>query len=72
MAKYDVKVVVEYNYNVEADSSDEAGQEGWKYENYAHFAEVVSIDVSEDDSEFLLDDEEDDEDESYYDEEENE
>lgn len=59
MASYDIKVVIEYNYTVEAESYEEAEQEGWKYENYRHHGEVVSIDVSEDDSEWIEDEEED-------------
>lgn len=59
MAKYDIKVLVQYNYSVEADSQEEAEAEGWKYENYAHFAEVNSIYVYENDDHLWLDDEED-------------
>lgn len=47
MATYDVSVVVEYNYTVEADSDDEATLQGWDYEDYAHFGEVYSIDVTQ-------------------------
>lgn len=56
MATYDVKVIVEYNYTVEADNSDEATLQGWDYEDYAHFADVYSIDVTQ-----TSDDEEEDE-----------
>jgi hypothetical protein len=45
MATYDVKVIVEYNYEVEADSPEEAEEQGWHYEDYAHFAEVYSIEI---------------------------
>jgi hypothetical protein len=57
MATYDVKVIVEYNYEVEANSEDEATLQGWDYENYAHFADVYSIDVTQ-----TSDDEEDEDD----------
>lgn len=57
MSKYEVKVIIEYNYEVEADSYEEAEQEGWKYENYRHHGEVVSIDVTEDESDWIEDDE---------------
>ena len=45
MATYDVKVLVEYNYEVEADSEAEAEKQGWAYEDYYMHAEVYSIDV---------------------------
>jgi hypothetical protein len=32
---------------VEADSDEEAEKQGWMYEDYAHFAEVEDITVSE-------------------------
>jgi hypothetical protein len=50
MATYDVKVIVEYNYEVEADSPEEAEEQGWQYEDYAHFADVYSIDITEQES----------------------
>jgi hypothetical protein len=56
MATYDVKVIVEYNYEVEADNLDEATEQGWQYEDYSHFAEVYSIAVDQ-----TSDDEEEDE-----------
>lgn len=58
MATYDVKVIVEYNYEVEADNLDEATEAGWQYEDYAHFADVYSIDVTQ-----TSDDEDEEEDE---------
>jgi hypothetical protein len=58
MKTYDVKVVVEYFYDVEADSEAEAIESGWKYEDYAHFGEVYSIDVTQ-----TSEDEDEDEDE---------
>ena len=47
MAEYEVKVTVEYEYTVEADSWEAAEQMGWKYEDYAYSASVYSIDVTE-------------------------
>jgi hypothetical protein len=47
MATYDITVTVEYNYEVEADSVDEAEAQGWEYEDYSHNAEVYSIRVAE-------------------------
>ena len=47
MATYDVKVLVEYNYEVEANSDKEAEEQGWMYEDYAYSGEVYSIDVDE-------------------------
>jgi hypothetical protein len=46
MPMYDLKVIVEYNYEVEADNADEAEKLGWEYEDYG-FPEVYSIDVEE-------------------------
>jgi hypothetical protein len=47
MPTYDVKVIVEYNYEVEANSEKEAEEQGWMYEDYAYSGEVYSIDVDE-------------------------
>jgi hypothetical protein len=47
MPTYDVKVVVEYFYEVEADNAEQAEQMGWEYEDYSYGAEVYSIDVDE-------------------------
>jgi hypothetical protein len=47
MPTYDVKVIVEYNYEVEADSDKEAEELGWHYEDHAYSGEVYSIDVDE-------------------------
>lgn len=47
MPMYDVKVVVEYMYEVEADNEGDAEAEGWNYEDYAHSGEVYSIEVDE-------------------------
>ena len=50
MPTFDVKVIVEYNYEVEADNEAEALDQGWQYEDYAHFADVYSIDAIEQES----------------------
>jgi hypothetical protein len=47
MPQFEVKVIVEYNYEVEAENEQEAEEQGWHYEDYSHFAEVYSIDVTE-------------------------
>lgn len=57
MKTYDVKVVVEYFYEVEAEDEKAAEELGWHYEDYQHFGEVYSIDVTQ-----TSDDEEEDED----------
>ena len=59
MPTYDIKVIVEYNYEVEANSDKEAEEQGWMYEDYAYSGEVYSIDVDEqeEDEEVELDEE---------------
>lgn len=47
MANYRLNVVVHYDYEVEADSLEEAQAQGWDYENFAHLASVYSVDVYE-------------------------
>ncbi len=47
MATYDIKVIVEYNYEVEADNEQEAEELGWHYEDYSFGGEVYSIDVTQ-------------------------
>jgi hypothetical protein len=47
MPTYDVKVIVEYNYEVEANSDKEAEEQGWMYEDYAYSGEVYSIKINE-------------------------
>lgn len=47
MATFDVKVTVDYFYEVEAETEAEAIEQGWHYEDYAHSAEVYSIDVTQ-------------------------
>ena len=44
---YDIKVIVEYMYEVEAENETEAEEQGWHYEDYAYSGEVYSIDVDE-------------------------
>jgi hypothetical protein len=46
MPTYDLKVIVEYNYEVEAENEEEAEKMGWEYEDYG-FPEVYSIEVDE-------------------------
>jgi len=59
MPTYDIKVIVEYNYEVEADNAEEAEELGWQYEDYAFSGEVYSIEVDEqeEDEEVELDEE---------------
>ena len=47
MPMYDVKVIVEYMYEVEAENEKQAEEQGWMYEDYAYAGEVYSIDVDE-------------------------
>jgi hypothetical protein len=47
MPMYDVKVVVTYMYEVEAENEAQAEEQGWYYEDYAYSGEVYSIDVDE-------------------------
>jgi hypothetical protein len=57
MAKYEVKTLVEYTFEVEADSKDEAEQKGWEYEEHRETAEVSEITVLD-----TIEDEDEDED----------
>jgi hypothetical protein len=57
MGKYYVSVEVMVNFEIDADSAEEAENEGWDWETYKHFAEVSSIHVDD------ISDEEDEEDE---------
>lgn len=50
MPTYDVKVIVEYNYEVEAEDLEAAQEMGWEYEDYSYSGEVYSIDVYEQES----------------------
>lgn len=47
MPTFDVKVIVEYNYEVEAETPELAEEQGWFYEDHAYSGEVYSIDVDE-------------------------
>lgn len=47
MPVYDLKVVVEYYYEVEAENEKAAEEQGWFYEDYSFGAEVYSIKVDE-------------------------
>lgn len=47
MATYNVKVIVEYEYEVDCDTPEEAEKEGWNYEDYGAWASVYSIDVED-------------------------
>lgn len=47
MKTYDIKVVVEYFYEVEAEDEQAAEEMGWQYEDYAYTGEVYSIDVTQ-------------------------
>ena len=47
MPTYNVKVVVEYEYEVEADNEKLAEEQGWNYEDYSNWGSVYSIDVED-------------------------
>ena len=47
MGLYYVKVRVDLEYEVEANSVEEAEEQGWRWEDYTHFSEVYSINVDE-------------------------
>jgi hypothetical protein len=47
MPTYDVKVIVEYMYEVEAENETEAEELGWHYEDHGYSGEVYSIEVDE-------------------------
>jgi hypothetical protein len=47
MGTYLVTTTVEYTYEVEADSREEAEQEGWNYDDYRFTGQVYSIDVED-------------------------
>ncbi len=51
MPTYDIKVLVEYNYEVEANSDKEAEEQGWMYEDYSYLGEVYSIEIDEQEEE---------------------
>ena len=47
MNTYEIRVLVEYNYTVEADSAEEAEEMGYEYEDYRWNAVVDTIEVQE-------------------------
>ena len=47
MPTFDIKVTVEYFYEVEAEDEKAAEELGWHYEDYAYSGEVYSIDVTQ-------------------------
>lgn len=47
MPTFDIKTVVEYFYEVEAENEKEAEELGWRYEDYAFSGEVYSIKVTQ-------------------------
>ena len=47
MGLYNVTVRVDFDYEVEANSQEEAEEQGWHWEDYAHFADVYSINVED-------------------------
>lgn len=47
MGTYYVKVRVDLEYEVEANSVEEAEEQGWHWEDYTHFSDVYSINVEE-------------------------
>jgi len=61
--RYSVKVLVEYNYEFEAETEEAAEQEGWNYEEYKYRAEVYSIDVTLDEEDIYGEEESEDEEE---------
>jgi hypothetical protein len=60
MPMYDLKVTVDYFYEVEADNEEQAEELGWHYEDYAFSGEVYSIKVDEQPEEEEVEEEEDD------------
>lgn len=47
MPRYEITTTVNYTYEVEADSLEEAEKLGYDYEEYRHFGEVFDIEVAE-------------------------
>lgn len=47
MARFEVNVVVEFQYEVDVDSYEEADAEGWNWEDYTMFSTVDTIEVRE-------------------------
>lgn len=42
---YNVKVIVELEYEVECDNEDQAEEQGWNWEEYTAYSSVYSINV---------------------------
>jgi len=59
MPQYYVKVRVDLEYEVEANSVEEAEEQGWKWEDYTMFSDVYSINVEEMAEEVYEDEDED-------------
>jgi hypothetical protein len=51
LPKFDLKVTVDYYYEVEAENEAAAEELGWHYEDYAFSGEVYSIKVDEQEEE---------------------
>ena len=47
MNEYAIKVIVEYSYIVEANSAEEAEEEGWNHEEHRMSSVVDTIEVEE-------------------------
>lgn len=47
MALFNVKVTVDFEYEVEADDEQDAERQGWEYENYLYTGSVYDISVDE-------------------------
>jgi len=45
MNLYNVKVIVELEYEVECETEDDAEELGWRWEEYTPYSSVYSIDV---------------------------
>jgi hypothetical protein len=52
--KWEVFVRVDFNYTVEAETKEEAEQQGWAWEDYRQFSEVHEIKVEESDEDYVL------------------
>lgn len=47
MGTYRIRTLVSYDYEVEADSEEQAEELGWSYEDYPYSASVEEITVEE-------------------------
>lgn len=45
MNTYNIKVTVEYEYEVEAETYEDAEKQGWEYEEYNYTGSVYDIEV---------------------------